>query len=157
VSAANATVMREATEADLPAILELAAQPGMDDGVVLSLAQAQAVFRKMQSYPYYRIFVAEREGVAAGTYALLVMENLGHMGAPSAIVEQVLVAPDAQGGGIGTVMMHHAMGQARKAACYKLVLSSNIKRTAAHEFYDKLGFTRHGLSFYVDLDPEDAA
>ncbi len=148
------SLMREATEADLPAILALAAQPGMDEGVVLSLTDALAVFRKMKLYPSYRIFVAERDGRAVGTYALLIMDNLGHMGTPLAIVEQVLVVPDAQGGGIGTLMMHHAMGQAREAGCYKLMLSSNIKRVAAHAFYDALGFDRHGISFRVDLTGE---
>jgi GNAT superfamily N-acetyltransferase len=157
VSGGIATTMREAVEADLPAVLALAAQPGMDDGVVLSLSDAQTVWRKMRSYPSYRLFVAVREGSVVGTYALLIMDNLGHSGAPSAIVEQVLVSPDVQGGGIGTMMMHHAMEHAREARCYKLGLSSNIKRTAAHAFYDKLGFTRHGLSFCVDIDPEDAA
>lgn len=151
------TSLRDAAESDLPAILALAAQPGMDDGVVLDIDAATAIYRKMARYPSYRVFVAVQDDTVVGTYALLVMDNLGHMGAPSAIVEQVLVAPNVQGGGIGTVMMRHAMEQARAARCYKLVLSSNIKRTAAHEFYDKLGFTRHGLSFRVELRPEDAA
>jgi GNAT superfamily N-acetyltransferase len=151
------TILREAVEADLPAILELAGQPGMDDGVVLDIEAALAIFHKMMRYPSYRLFVAVRGGALAGTYALLVMDNLGHMGAPSAIVEQVLVAPNVQGGGIGTTMMHHAMEQARAARCYKLVLSSNIKRVDAHKFYDGLGFARHGQSFFVNLKQEDAA
>jgi hypothetical protein len=29
----------------------------------------------------------------------------------------------------------------------KLMLSSNITRTSAHEFYQKLGFEQHGWSF----------
>lgn len=151
------TIMREATEADLPAILDLAAQPGMDDGIVLDLASASLLYRKMLTYPSYRIFVAERGGAVAGTYALLIMDNLGHMGAPSAIVEQVLVAPDVQGLGIGSAMMHHAMAQARAAKCYKLVLSSNVKRTDAHKFYDGLGFDRYGIAFRVDFNAEPAA
>jgi GNAT superfamily N-acetyltransferase len=151
------TIVREAADTDLSAILALAAQPGMDDGVVLDVEAAAAIYRKMTHYPSYSLFVAVRGDVVVGTYALLIMDNLGHKGAPSAIVEQVLVSPDVQSGGIGTIMMHHAMEQARAARCYKLVLSSNIKRTAAHAFYDKLGFTRHGLSFRVELGPEGAA
>jgi len=51
-------------------------------------------------------------------------------------------------------MMRHAMQCSRMAGCYKLVLSSNAKRARAHEFYEKLGFERHGYSFFVSLDRE---
>jgi hypothetical protein len=36
--------------------------------------------------------------------------------------------------------------------CYKACLSSNIKREKAHEFYDGLGFKRHGISFMMELE-----
>ena len=151
------TTLREARETDLAAILELAGQPGMDDGVVLDIAAARAIFQRIKSNPAHRIFVADRSGEVVGTYALLIMENLGHLGAPSAIVEQVLVAPDRQGAGIGMTMMRHVLAEAREAGCYKLTLSSNLKRVEAHAFYDGLGFTRHGYSFRVDVTPDAPA
>jgi GNAT superfamily N-acetyltransferase len=79
------------------------------------------------------------------------MENIGHMGSPSAIVESVAVAPDAQGMGVGKALMAHALAIAAANNCYKLALSSNIRRTSAHAFYDRLGFQRHGVSFVVPL------
>ncbi|MEW5964401.1 MAG: GNAT family N-acetyltransferase [Pseudomonadota bacterium] len=142
---------REATESDLPAVLALIGQPDMDHGEVLSLAPARDIFLRMKHYPDYHIHVAERDGAVVGTFALLIMDNLGHMGAPSAIVEQVLVAPVAQGCGVGAAMMRHAMQLAAERGCYKLVLSSNLKRERAHAFYDRLGFERHGISFRVAL------
>lgn len=142
---------REASESDLPAVLALVGQPDMDDGAVLSLEPARDIFLRMKRYPDYRIHLAERNGAVVGTFALLIMDNLGHMGAPSAIVEQVLVAPAAQGSGVGAAMMRHAMRLAAGRGCYKLVLSSNMKRERAHAFYDRLGFERHGISFRVSL------
>ena len=44
-------------------------------------------------------------------------------------------------------MMEHAREACRKAGCYKLALSSNLRREDAHKFYDSLGFERHGFSF----------
>ena len=70
-----------------------------------------------------------------------------------AIVEHVAVAVRAQGQGIGASMMRHAMTLSRTHGCYKLALSSNVKRERAHAFYDGLGFTRHGFSFVVDFVP----
>jgi GNAT superfamily N-acetyltransferase len=151
MSAADDVTVREAGVADLPAILEMLAQPDYDDGDVLSLAEAEALYAKMGRYPSYRLFVAERGARVVGSYALLVMDNLGHRATPSAIVEQVVVAADQQSGGIGAVMMHRAMADAAAAGCYKLVLSSNAKRVRAHAFYERLGFERHGFSFHVML------
>lgn len=170
--------IREATEGDLPAVLALYAQPSMDNGPVLSLAEATGLLAQFRHYPSYRLWVACREeidigngngnengndmsnasgnssGKAAdvvGTYALLVMHNLAHRGTPSAIVEDVVVREDLQCQGIGQQMMQHAQSQARAAGCYKLVLSSNQKRESAHAFYESLGFQRHGLSFVIGI------
>jgi len=49
--------------------------------------------------------------------------------------------------------MNHAMTQARAVGCYKLTLSSNLRRTEAHAFYDALGFERHVYSFLIPLEP----
>jgi len=67
------------------------------------------------------------------------------------VVEDVAVLPAWQGHGIGRAMMEHARAQCRTAGCYKLSLSSNLKREAAHRFYDALGFERHGYSFQVSV------
>ena len=66
-----------------------------------------------------------------GSFALLVMHNLGHLGAPSAIVEDVVVAPALQRHGIGKAMMQFALERCRDKGCYKLMLSSNAKRERA--------------------------
>jgi len=146
-------LIREATEADLPGVLALYGQSGLDNDAVLTVAQAREVFQQFARYPSYRLFVAcetaYRDTVIA-TYALLVMHNLAHCGAPSAIAEDVVVHPQRQGQGIGRQLMAHAIEQAREAGCYKLALSSNAKRQAAHAFYESLGFQRHGLSFVIE-------
>lgn len=147
--------IRAATHNDLPAVLALYAQPGMDDGETLPLATAAAIFRRMQSYPSYTLYVAQLETAVVGSFALLIMDNLAHLGAPSAVVEDVVVAPAWQGKGVGTRMMRFAMARSREAGCYKLVLSSNEKRQDAHRFYERLGFRRHGYSFRVDLTAKD--
>lgn len=143
-------VMREATADDLPAVLALYAQPGLDDGDVLSPDQAREVFAQFARYPSYRLFVAcEGNGRVIGSYALLVMHNLAHRGTPSAIAEDVVVDQACRGQGIGRRMMEHARSLAREAGANKLALSSNQTRTRAHAFYDSLGFQRHGISFVI--------
>lgn len=144
--------IRPATRADLPGVLALYAQPGYDDGDVLSVAEAEAQLARFARYPDYTLYVAIGSGGAVvGTFALLIMDRIGHRGSPAGIVDDVAVAPDRQGHGIGRRMMQVAMERARTAGCYKLMLSSNLKRTHAHAFYERLGFVRQGYSYVVAL------
>ncbi len=143
--------IREATEADLPAVLNLYSQPELDDGTMLSLTHAKVMFERIHNYPNYHLYVAETNGSVVGTFALLIMDNLLHLGRPSGIVEAVAVDPGCQGQGIGKAMMQFALERCRHANCYKMALSTNLKRKNAHAFYESLGFTRHGFSFLVDL------
>ena len=154
MSTGGSLAVRPATAADLPAVLDLYAQPDFDDGRTLPLAEARRLLARFASYPDYTLYVAEQNGRVVGSFALLVMDNLGHLGAPSGIVEDVVVAPAAQGRGIGRTMMEFARERCRERRCYKLVLSSNAKRERAHAFYESLGFERHGYSFRHDLASE---
>jgi ribosomal protein S18 acetylase RimI-like enzyme len=147
--------MRQATEDDLPQILAIYAQPGIDDDQVLDLAHAREMYAQFARYPNYRLFVAcesEAPHQVRGSYALLVMHNLAHRGQPSAVVEDVVVDAVYRSQGIGRHMMAHAIEQAREAQCYKLALSSNSRRERAHAFYESLGFERHGISFVTDFE-----
>lgn len=146
--------IREAVADDLPQVLALYAQPGLDDGKVLDENQARAIHAQFAHYPNYRLFVASDAQASheiIGSYALLVMHNLAHMGTPSAIAEDVVVHEAKRSQGIGRELMAHALAQAQAAGCYKLALSSNKRRERAHAFYESLDFERHGYSFVVDL------
>ena len=142
--------IRPATRNDLSAILALMVDIETDDQV-LDLPAAEAIFERMQSYPNYIIYVTVAEGKVIGTFSLLIMDNLAHLGAPSGIVEDVVVHSSWRGQGIGKQMMQFAMQQCQKAGCYKMALSSNLIREQAHRFYDQLGFQRHGYSFIVPM------
>ncbi len=117
---------------------------------------AACILRRFDRYPDYALYVAEADGRIVGSFALLIMDNLGHLGAPSTIVEDVVVDPAQQGQGIGRAMMRVAIARAQEAGCYKLALSSNAARQRAHAFYELLGFERHGYSFRIALEPTAA-
>ena len=139
--------IRDACEEDLPAVLRILAESGIDGGESFTLDEASAHFARIRQLPGFRLLVATVEGEVVGTYALAIMEKLGKRGTPAGVVEDVAVAPSRQGQGIGRAMMEHAREACRRAGCYKLALSSNLRREDAHRFYDSLGFERHGFSF----------
>lgn len=144
--------LREATENDLPDILQLYSQLGQDDGAVLPLDQAGRIYARIKNYPDYSLHVAAIGGRLVGVFALLIMDNFGHMGTPSAVLEDVVVAADLRGQGVGSRMMQYANQLCRQKGCYKMTFSSNINREAAHRFYESLGFKKHGYSFYVTYE-----
>jgi GNAT superfamily N-acetyltransferase len=144
--------IRKADTDDLPGVLALYAQPGMDDGKTLPIEDAEHIFARFAHYPNYTLYVAEADRQIVGSFALLIMDNLGHLGAPFAIVEDVVVDPALQGHGIGQAMMRFAIARAREKRCYKMLRSSNAKRERAHAFYERLGFERHGYSFRLMLE-----
>lgn len=143
----NSISIRKASVTDLPAILSMYNQPDFDNGGILDLPSAEKIFGRIQQYPDYNLYVAIRDDETAGSFALLIMDNLGHLGARSGIVEDVVVKTELQNRGIGRQMMRFAMEECRKAGCYKLTLSSNMKREKAHLFYESLGFEKHGYSY----------
>ena len=144
-------LIRTADKKDLEKILGLYRGLTEDPEDKISLAEAENKFCKFSLYPDYKLYVAEYENEIVGTFTLLIMENLAHRGEPSSIVEDVVIRIDFQGKGIGKAMMHFAMEESRKKGCYKMVLSSHLRRDAAHRFYESLGFKKHGYSFVVDL------
>ena len=140
---------RAALKADLPEVLRLYAQSAIDHGRVLDPGDAEKLFDRLARYPDYSVHVAIRDGRIVGSFALLIMDNLAHQGAPSAVIEDVAVDPQLQGQGIGQAMLRHALRLCGARGCHNAALSSNLRRERAHAFYQPLGFERHGYSYRV--------
>jgi GNAT superfamily N-acetyltransferase len=143
--------IQKACKSDLTSILNLYAESDIDNGKKLDLTAAEKLFDKILSYPNFNVYVALSNDKIIGTFELLIMDNLAHMGLPSAIVEDVVVHSDYRGQGVGKKMMQFAFEKCKKAGCYKMVLSSNIRRDRAHHFYESLGFEKHGYSFQINF------
>jgi GNAT superfamily N-acetyltransferase len=144
-------IIRESDVNDIEQVLLVYREAGLDTDGSLGLEAAKEIIKMMKRYPNYKVFVAAVDGEVVGTFSLLIMDNLGHKGARSGIVEAVGVLPSFQGKGIGKQMMTYAMERCKEDGCYKMMLSSNEKRTSAHGFYESLGFVRHGFSFKTEL------
>src|SRR5215467_7077289 len=147
--------IRLATEADLPGILQLYAQPDME-GKALALEEALPLFREIVASDRQELFVAEGSGgQILGSFSLSYVRHLTHGGARSASFGDIVVRSDSQGLGVGKRMMKFAAQRARERGCYKLMLSSSIRRINAQAFYESLGYERHGFSYVLSLDQEE--
>lgn len=146
-------LIRQATDADLPEVIELL--KGMDEEEGVTYGEALAIWHKMSKYPYYQVFVVEDNQRIIATCSLIVIDNLGHKGAKIAVAESMIVSQEYRGHGIGNKLMKLVMEKAQEKNCYKLMLSSNKKRLKAHDFYEKLGFQQHGISFMIEVGNHD--
>ncbi|MFZ0888810.1 MAG: GNAT family N-acetyltransferase [Candidatus Binataceae bacterium] len=138
-------------EADLPALgelyqeLDLAGYGGHASG----LRELRAAFRSIARNRDHYILVAELDGDIVGTLHVLIFRHLGHGLRPAAVVENVVVRSGLRSRGIGERMLEAARAIAKAERCYKIALTSNIKRPRAHRFYERLGWQRTHFGYSV--------
>lgn len=142
--------IRLARSADLPRLLSLYESLQVGPEQAVSLGDAQSRLFQLQSNPAYRLYVAELDRRIVGTFSMTFVPGLPHGARDSCVVEDVVVDEALQRSGIGRRMMRFAMQVCAERGCYKLSLSSHVRREAAHRFYEGLGFKRHGYSFLID-------
>jgi N-acetylglutamate synthase-like GNAT family acetyltransferase len=142
------TVIRKATDRDIPRILELYEQL-TEEKLDLSPDIAKRVFSEITALPRQEFLVAEKDGRVAGTLFLQIVPNLSHNARPWAMVENMVVDSQYRRQGIGRELMRYAFSRCRGAGCYKVQLLSNKKRLEAHQFYRSLGFEDSALGFRI--------
>jgi GNAT superfamily N-acetyltransferase len=150
---APAIGVRQATEDDIPRILELfehgSLRPGKEDPT--DLIPYRAALAEIARGPG-RVLVAEMDGQVVGVCQLIVFRHLQTRGGLCAEVESVHVHPDYRRRGVGRVLMAAALERARLLGCYRLQLTSNLARPEAHRFYEKLGFEPSHRGFKLILE-----
>ena len=135
-----------AVEKDLSILNHLYAD--MDDKPPMTEEKILEIWQQIQQVPDYYIYLAYLGDTAIGTFSLLFMPTMMHPGFyKSAILDSVAIHSSYRGQGWGTKMIQKALEISADAGCYKVMLSSNLKRDRAHKFYQSLGFKQHGLSF----------
>ena len=145
--------IRRATEADIPAIVEML----MDDSFgthresLDDLAPYLRAFSEIDRDPNQFLAVMEADGRLIGTMQITYILGLSMHGAVRAQIEAVRIASDLRGQGLGGELINWGIAQARERGCRLVQLTSNAKRVDAHRFYERLGFARSHTGFKLDL------
>lgn len=137
-------MIRAAIRSDLGAILRLLRELGDStdtQGAQVRMSSAAVrAWTRMENDPDRTVLVAEERGQIIGTLDLVVVANLTHDAQPWAIVDNLVVDPEARGMGIGRALMEDAVDRATRAGCYKAELLSHDSGGGARTFYHALGF-----------------
>ena len=146
--------LREAILADADTLAALLAQ--MDDDEPQHAPDFDGKYMReilsdMAAYPDFRAYLVFDRGEPVGSFSLMIFSSPSHRGTRQAMLDAVVVARSRRGAGIGEAMIRRALQIAAGAGCYKMTLSSNLKRVDAHRFYESIGFRQHGISFSMPL------
>jgi ribosomal protein S18 acetylase RimI-like enzyme/catechol 2,3-dioxygenase-like lactoylglutathione lyase family enzyme len=135
--------IREAAAHDLAAAVALLRTQLGEHAIDLAPdARARAVRGIERNREFGRVLVAHDGGRIVGVALLSFLWTLEHGGA-SAWLDELYVAPDARGRGIGRALAEAAIAAAESADCIALDLEVEPGHDAAVRLYETLGFRRH--------------
>jgi GNAT superfamily N-acetyltransferase len=148
-------IIRRAREADLPALIALFAADDVgghgDTTDETAFDDYLRAFHMIDASQNEQLFIAELEGDVVGTFQTLFNRTLTGRGSLAMIIEAVQTRADMRGKGIGAQMIAYAIEEARRRDCQTVRLTSNMARTDAHRFYERLGFAKSHFGFKMKL------
>ena len=139
-----ALAVRRAVAADLGAIVDMLADDELgrtrerpDRPLIKSYREA---FAEIQRDANAELVVLQRDDEVVGTLQLNFLRGLGLQGARRAQIEAVRIKSSLRGRRLGEFLIRWAIDRARAEGCDIVQLTTNLARTDAHRFYERLGF-----------------
>jgi len=108
-------------------------------------------FAAIERDPNQLLAVAERGGDVIGVLQLSFIPGLTRRGIWRGQIEGVRVAAGERAGGIGRAMLQWAIEECRRRGCGLVQLTSDKRRSAAHGFYEALGFEATHQGYKLSL------
>jgi GNAT superfamily N-acetyltransferase len=145
--------IRPAVPDDVPAIVAMLADDplGAQRESPDDLSPYLAALERLSDDPNQHQVVAVREGRVVGTLQLTIVPGLSRKGATRSIIEGVRIHADERGSGLGTRFIEWAIDRSRSEGCQLVQLTSDVSRTDARRFYERLGFTASHVGFKLQL------
>ncbi len=138
----EAVVLRPATEADVPTILELIRGIAEYERLGHEVEATEALLRThgFGPRPIFEAVLAEA-GIRAVGFALYFFTFSTFKARPTLYLEDLFVRPEARGRGIGRRLLTHLARTAVERGCGRMEWSVLDWNTPARDFYFKLGAT----------------
>ncbi|APE22747.1 MULTISPECIES: GNAT family N-acetyltransferase [Streptomyces] len=145
--------IRPATADDLAAIVAMLADDplGAQRESPDDLSPYLTAFERLANDPNQHVVVAVREDKVVGTLQLTVIPGLSRRGTTRSIIEGVRVHSDERGSGLGSQLIEWAVEESGRQGCKLVQLTSDVTRTDAHRFYERLGFEASHVGFKKSL------
>lgn len=140
--------IRAAEPRDVPELARLAGELGYPSTVT----EIAARLARVAADPEHLVLVAEDANGRVGGWVHVFMNKLLESDV-RAEIGGLVADPALRRRGIGRNLMAHAEARARERRLPMVSLQSNIRRTEAHQFYERLGYTvaKTQLNFRKEL------
>jgi len=146
---------RAASARDLITIVALLADDPIGRGRENPGSQLETCYREafaaIERDPNQLLAVAERSGDVIGVLQLSFIPGLTRRGMWRGQIEGVRVAASERASGIGRAMLEWAIEECRRRGCGLVQLTSDKRRSAAHGFYEALGFEATHQGYKLSL------
>jgi ribosomal protein S18 acetylase RimI-like enzyme len=106
-------------------------------------------FERVERNQNLQLVVAESEGRVVGCLQLAILPGISSQGGIRGLLEDVRVATDCRGRGIGEQLVQWAMREAKARGCNLVELLTHRSRVDAQRFYERLGFTASHVGMTV--------
>ena len=147
--------IRELQSRDLQLLLALYAHLHEHDDPPPSAAMAEAVWSEALANPRIQYFGGFVSDSLVSSCTLTVIPNLTRACRPYGVIENVVTHAAHRGQGWGKAVLAHALGEAWRQDCYKVMLLTGRKDEATLRFYQRAGFDQHDKQAFV-AKPEAA-
>jgi GNAT superfamily N-acetyltransferase len=145
-------VIVEATEADLPFVVELLSElsSSLDKKHDLDQQQLIANCLSIIHNPHAFILLAKDGDETIGLISTSTRRTALHPG-PSALIDEIIVRAKHQGRGIGSGLLTSVIDRCRQLGCCEIEVSTEISNAEARAFYLASGFSGDTILFEMDL------
>jgi GNAT superfamily N-acetyltransferase len=141
--------IREIRSDELQLLLSLYAHLHGRDDPPPSAAVAEAVWSEALANPRIKYFGGFASVSLVSSCTLTVIPNLTRACRPYGVIENVVTHTMHRGQGWGKAVLAHALDDAWRQNCYKVMLLTGRKDEATLRFYERAGFDQHDKQAFV--------
>lgn len=141
--------IREIATHELSSLLALYRHLHERDDPLPSDATVEAVWSEILANPRIKYFGGFVSGTLVTSCTLTVIPNLTRSCRPYGVIENVVTHAAHRRHGWGKAVLSHALDEAWRQHCYKVMLLTGRKDEGTLQFYEQAGFDRHGKQAFV--------
>jgi GNAT superfamily N-acetyltransferase len=138
--------IRGVEEGDMSALADLMTQLGYETRSSEMLMRMETIGADKN----YATFVAISEGKVCGMIGTFTRYSYEH-NSPSGIILALVVSERMRGRGIGHALIAAAEKDLARKNIRRMSVYTHFRRTEAHEFYEKAGYTKNGFRMVKEL------
>ena len=138
--------VRRPERADAAALAELMTQLGYPTRT----SEMEMRMETIGADKNYATFVAVSEGKVCGMIGTVTRYSYEHNN-PGAKILALVVSDQMRGRGVGHALIAAAENDLVQRNVRRVAVNTHFRRTEAHEFYEKIGYTKNGFRLVKEL------